>query len=255
MCLNGSFFPAIFFLPILYVFYFPFLSFPFIFCALSRKWRPALFVLTLRHLFFYGLLAIQSQKLLNYWTSLSDRSEQVIKSKDFRRETKKWMAAFFLFKRVRNVIKKAVSICVIILQDRKEKKFNFTISKFRAQRYEDIWPTKKTSRALKRKGRRTCRHGARRIWKLFSKRRPAGKLTWCDPPRKHLDYLWRNNIQRRAPKTLDELRQWLINKRFARKNVPLDYFGSSYILYLTTYTMWDNIKEDNMVTYILVIQC
>ena len=34
-------------------------------------------------------------------------------------------------------------LCVIILQDRKvKKKFNFTVSKFRAQRYEDIWPTK-----------------------------------------------------------------------------------------------------------------
>ena len=44
----------------------------------------------------------------------------MVKIKDFRRETKKWMAVF-LFKRVRNVIKKAVSICVIILQDRKVK--------------------------------------------------------------------------------------------------------------------------------------
>ena len=34
------------------------------------------------------------------------------------------------FECVRNVIEKAVSICVIILQDRKVKKFNFTISKF-----------------------------------------------------------------------------------------------------------------------------
>ena len=45
---------------------------------------------------------------------------------------------FFGFKCVRNVIEKAVSICVIILQDRKVKKLNFTVSKFRAQRYEDI---------------------------------------------------------------------------------------------------------------------
>ena len=39
---------------------------------------------------------------------------------------------------VRNVIKKAVKVFVIILQDRKVKKINFTIvSKFRAQQYED----------------------------------------------------------------------------------------------------------------------
>ena len=39
--------------------------------------------------------------------------------------------AVFLFKRVRNVIKKAVSICVIVLQDRKAKKIqlhNFKVS-------------------------------------------------------------------------------------------------------------------------------
>ena len=42
------------------------------------------------------------------------------------------------FKCVRNVIEKAVSICVIILQDRKVKKFDLTISKFRAKQYEDI---------------------------------------------------------------------------------------------------------------------
>ena len=41
---------------------------------------------------------------------------------------------------MRNVIEKAVSVCVISLQGREVRKnFNFTISKFRAQRYEDIW--------------------------------------------------------------------------------------------------------------------
>ena len=33
------------------------------------------------------------------------------------------------------------------------------------------------SLALKRKRRRTCSHDVRRIWKLYSKGRPAGKLT------------------------------------------------------------------------------
>ena len=44
---------------------------------------------------------------------------------------------------MRNVIDKAVSICDINLQDRKViKNFTFTMSKFRAQRYEEIWPAK-----------------------------------------------------------------------------------------------------------------
>ena len=74
-----------------------------------------------------------------------------------------------------------------------KKKFNFTISKFRAQRYEDIWLTKVGKRWREKGGAhaisflgsllpglepwewgwRTCRHGARRIWKLYSKRRPS----------------------------------------------------------------------------------
>ena len=58
----------------------------------------------------------------------------MVKSNDVRRQTKEWM----FFKCVRNVIEKAVSICVIILQDRKVKKFDLTISKFRAKQYEDI---------------------------------------------------------------------------------------------------------------------
>ena len=50
--------------------------------------------------------------------------------------------AVFSFKCVRNVVEKAVTISVIILQHRKVKQFNFKILNFRAQQYEDIWPTK-----------------------------------------------------------------------------------------------------------------
>ena len=56
-----------------------------------------------------------------------------------------------VLKCVRNVVEKAVSIWVIILQDRMVKKFNFTISKFRAQQYEDVWPTK-VSKPSREKG-------------------------------------------------------------------------------------------------------
>ena len=101
------------------------------------------------------------------------------------------------FKCVRNVIEKAVR-CVIIIQGRKVKKFNFTMSKFWAQQYEDKWPAKPW-KALKRKRRRTCGHGVKRICKLYSKGRPSGKLTWCEPSRVHLDYRWRDNIQRSSP--------------------------------------------------------
>ena len=35
--------------------------------------------------------------------------------------------------------------------------------------------------------------------KLDSKGRPASKLTWCEPSGDHLDYRWRENIQRTSP--------------------------------------------------------
>ena len=129
-----------------------------------------------------------------------------------------FLLLLLLFKCVRNVLEKAVSRCVIILQERKVTKnnlYNFKVSSKTVWRYM----ISKGWKALKRKRRRTCGHGVTRIWKLYSKRWPAGKLTWRKPPRDHLDYLWRDNIQRSSPKTTDELRQWL---RLAWKNVPSD---------------------------------
>ena len=60
-------------------------------------------------IYFYGLLAIQSLKSLNCWTSLNDISEQVVKSKDFRRQTKEWMAVFFCLN-VKEILSKEVEV-------------------------------------------------------------------------------------------------------------------------------------------------
>ena len=82
-----------------------------------------------------------------------------------------------------------------IRQKGKKKKLqlhNIKVSSTTVWRYM----TSKGWKALKRKRRRTCRHGVRRIWKLYSKGRPASKLTWCEPSGDHLDYRWRENIQR-----------------------------------------------------------
>ena len=48
-------------------------------------------------------------------------TEQVVKSKDLRRKSKEWMAVFFT-NRVRKVIEKAVSLCIIIPHNRRVKK-------------------------------------------------------------------------------------------------------------------------------------
>ena len=106
----------------------------FIFCTLSRKWRPALFVLTLRHLFLRSSgHSVTEIAKLSCWTSLSDISEQVFKSR--------W-PFFFWFKCKKCYRKSCKHMRNNSTRQKGKKKFNFTASKFRAQRYEDIWPTK-----------------------------------------------------------------------------------------------------------------
>ena len=72
-------------------------------------------------------------------------------------------------------------------------------SKFRAQRYGENLQ-KKVGRLEEKKAVHTsCKHGVRRICQLYTKGGPAGKLMWCEPPRDHLDYRRRDNIQRSSP--------------------------------------------------------
>ena len=136
----------------------------------------------------------------------------------------------FYNKCVRNVIKKAVKVFVIILQDRKVKKINFTIvSKFRAQQYEDTWPTM-VGKPWREKG------GAHADMVSEGFARFIAKGDWLvnsrEPFRDHLDYHWWDNIQRYSPqytgraKTVTTLR---LGKCFFGHT-----FGSSYILCITT---------------------
>ena len=50
---------------------------------------------------------------------------------------------------------------------------------------------------------------------IYTKEGPAGKLIWCEPPETILIIVDETTYKDPAPKTLDELRQWL---RFAWKN-------------------------------------
>ena len=63
-------------------------------------------------------------------------------------------------------------------------------------------------------------HGVRRICQLYTKEGPAGKPAYDVNP---LETIWiiadETTYKDPAPKTLDEVRQWL---RFAWKNVTLD---------------------------------
>ena len=101
------------------------------------------------------------------------------------------------FECVKNVIEKAVSICVIILQDRKVKK-NSTSQYQSFYNGMKIYDQQRLECFEEKKAKHV--HGVRRIWKLYSIGRPAGILTWCEPLRDHLDYRWREDIQRSSPK-------------------------------------------------------
>ena len=111
------------------------------------------------------------------------------------------MAGFFFTNCVKNVIEKAVSICVMIQKDCKVKRklqlHNIKVSSTTVWRYV----TNKGWKALKRKKavHTSCRHGIRIICKLYTKGQPAGKFTWCEPSSNYLDYRWWDNIQRSSP--------------------------------------------------------
>ena len=89
----ARFFPPYFSCPFCRFSILVFLSFSFIFSTPSWKWRPTLFVLELRHLFLWSSghsVQKNCQIVEEVWTM----TEQVVKSKDLRRQTKEWMAVF-----------------------------------------------------------------------------------------------------------------------------------------------------------------
>ena len=75
---------------------------------------------------------------------------------------------------------------------------NFT-SEFRANGMDISYQKRLESLDLKKVVHTSCKHGVRRICKLYNKEGPADKLTSCEPPRDHLDY-------RRRAKTVTTLR-------------------------------------------------
>ena len=58
----------------------------------------------------------------------------------------------------------------------------------------------------------SCKHGVRRICQLYTKGGPAGKLTWFEPPRDHLDYRRRDNIQWSSPQNTGRFYTSLLRK-------------------------------------------
>ena len=136
-------------------------------------------------------------------------TEEVVKSKDLRKQTKhEWMAVFFS-NCVRNIIEKAVSICVIIPQNRKVKSFNFTLSIKVSSTTVWGYVTKKCCRALKRKKR--CTLYASMVSEGFADFIPKEDRPANSRDVNSLETIWiiidETTNKGPAPKTLDELRQ------------------------------------------------
>ena len=90
----------------------------------------------------------------------------------------------------RNIIEKAVSICLIIPQNRKVKNFQLHIidQSFEHNGTGISYQKKLESLEEEKAVHTSCKHGVKRICQLNTKGGPAGELMWCEPPRDHLDY-------------------------------------------------------------------
>ena len=145
----ANFFPPYFSCPFSRFSIFVFWASSFVFSTLSRKWRRTLFVLELRHLFLrYSVhLVKEIVKLLKKSERWENKWSKVKTLQDKPRS--RW--PFFFTNCVKNVIEKAVSICVIIQQDCKVKRklqlHNIKVSSTTVWRYV----TNKGWKALKRK--------------------------------------------------------------------------------------------------------
>ena len=150
---------------------------------------------------------------------------------------------------VRNIIEKAVSICVIIPQNRKVKKFQLHIINQSFEHNGMGISCQKILESLEEKKavHTSCKHGVRRIFQLYT------KLMLCEPPRDHLDYRRRDNIQRSRPqntgraKTVTTL--CLEEFDFGRALGAHKFYTSPLRKCQKTY------QEEILVTNILVIQC
>ena len=232
MCTYASFFPPYFSCPFCRFSTFVFFAVFFYFLYSFTKKAYAVCAKAEASIFF-GSLAKLSKKLLNCWLKCERFKWTSGLSKDFGRQTKECMAV--LCKYMRNNFTRQKG-------KKKLQLHNIKVSSKKVWRYM----TSKGSKALKRKRRRTCRQGVRRIWKLYSKGRPAGKLTWCEPPRDHLDCRWQENIQRSSPQITGRA-----------KAVTTPCLDTLWVLVHSITHHIENMwrKKDILVTDISVIQC
>ena len=105
------------------------------------------------------------------------------------------MAVFLFYKLWEKCYPKSYK-CVIIQQGKK------TLSSQSSFEHNgmDICDQSLESLEEKKGGAHFMQAWFRRICKPYTKGWTAGKLTWCEPTRDHLDYRWWDSIQRSSPK-------------------------------------------------------
>ena len=157
--------------------------------------------------------------------------ERVVKSKGLRRQPRSGWP--FFTNCVRNIIEKAVSICVIIPKNRKVKKFQLHIidQSFEHNGMDVSYRKRLENLDLKRAVHTSCKHVSQGFVNFIPKEDPpARNVNPLETICIIVDETYKDQYKDQAPKTLDELRQWL---RFAWKNVTLDTLWELYMLYLT----------------------
>ena len=116
MCTYANFFPPYFSCPFcrfsIFVFFF---AFSFVFSTFSRKWRRTVFVLELRRLFLR--YSVHLFKVIARLLKKSERWENKWSKVKTLQNKPRSRRLVFLTNCVKNVIEKAVSICIIIQQD------------------------------------------------------------------------------------------------------------------------------------------
>ena len=241
MCTYSSFFPPYMSNPLCRFSIVVFLPLSFIFSTTSRKWRPTLFVLysSRAQVSAFTVFWPSSQRNWYYcWRSLNDISEQVVKSKDFRRQTKEWWPL------CEKCYRKSCKYMRNNPSRRKGKKIQLYNIKVLST---TVWRflTNKDWKALNRKWQCTCGHGVRRICKLYSKGRRLANSRDVNP----LETIWvivdETTHKDPAHKTLDDLRQWL----------HLDTLWELVHSIRRHLENAGNKKEDILVTNIWDIQC
>ena len=147
---------------------------------------------------FWAFRQRNCQIVEEVWTM----SEQVVKSKDVRRQTKetprsRWPLFYKLCKKCYRKSCKYMRNNSTRLKGKKKLQLN----NIKVSSTTVMWPTK-VGKPWREKRRCTLHAGmASEEFANFNytKGRPAGKLTWYEHSRDHLDYRWWDNIQRFSP--------------------------------------------------------